>query len=654
VALFFLDESVGELIFRMRTSIIRYRVADFLKRYPPFNEMTDLDLLDLASSGRVVFHESDEYIFQKDEERGPQIWVIQQGRVHLLSETEGAEHLKDILGEGDILGLGRILGKTQYRYSAKTESDVILYSIDGDTFEELARRNPKISKYLSAHFSLSERYADAARKESASEEVPGSRVSDVSWLEIAGPDDATLAESLIVLNESSSLQIAAQRMKQEERTTAAVVDSDGHLSGFIDVCAFRDAVAKDTDHHGRSVVGSMKRSAVISSRRATASDYFLEMLKSRSEVLAVTADGTSETNLAGFIEASHLALSTGWNPALLARELRASRSNASRKRHLDQATTMVASGLTDTGCVDQSLRLASELLDALCERLINITQEELFREDILPPSVEICWILFGSSARSENFPFRAPRIGAILDDSTEGHEKAHEYVSLVLERVSQLASSAGLPDPGGESNEAYCRTLRQWDEYFSTRISDPIGNQVYLSRETFDFRHVHGQGRLCRELKKRVELALEASSSFIAVLANDTMSNLPPLTFFHGVVVDLDGAMSETLDIEKTLLGPISDAARVLGLASKDMSAVNTLERLERGQEILPASVPQLLEAAEAFRIATYQSARSRLHSGTLVSSIRPSSLSRYDQRQLKNAFTAVQGLLELTATAFY
>ena len=130
----------------MRTSVIRYRVADFLKRYPPFNEMTDLDLLDLASSGRVVFHESDEYIFRKDEERGPYIWVIQQGRVHLLSETNGDEQLKDILGEGDILGLGRILGKTEYRYSAKTESDVILYSIDGGTFEELSKRNPKISK----------------------------------------------------------------------------------------------------------------------------------------------------------------------------------------------------------------------------------------------------------------------------------------------------------------------------------------------------------------------------------------------------------------------------------------------------------------------------------------------------------------------------
>ena len=69
----------------MKTSVIKYRVADFLKRYPPFTEMSDLDLLDLAASGRVVFHESDEYVFQKDESRGSIIWVIQQGRIHLLA-----------------------------------------------------------------------------------------------------------------------------------------------------------------------------------------------------------------------------------------------------------------------------------------------------------------------------------------------------------------------------------------------------------------------------------------------------------------------------------------------------------------------------------------------------------------------------------------
>src|ERR1700733_5484785 len=65
----------------MKTSVIRYRVADFLKQYPPFNELSAEDLLVLAASGRVVFHESEEYIFRKNQPKTSSICVIQQGSV---------------------------------------------------------------------------------------------------------------------------------------------------------------------------------------------------------------------------------------------------------------------------------------------------------------------------------------------------------------------------------------------------------------------------------------------------------------------------------------------------------------------------------------------------------------------------------------------
>ena len=39
----------------MDTATISYRVADFLKKYPPFQAMDDADLLALAGRGRVRF-----------------------------------------------------------------------------------------------------------------------------------------------------------------------------------------------------------------------------------------------------------------------------------------------------------------------------------------------------------------------------------------------------------------------------------------------------------------------------------------------------------------------------------------------------------------------------------------------------------------------
>ena len=55
----------------MDTSEISYRVADFLKKYPPFQAVEDADLLAMAPHGRVRFHEPNEYILWQGEPHKP-------------------------------------------------------------------------------------------------------------------------------------------------------------------------------------------------------------------------------------------------------------------------------------------------------------------------------------------------------------------------------------------------------------------------------------------------------------------------------------------------------------------------------------------------------------------------------------------------------
>ena len=42
----------------------------------------------------------------------------------------------------------------------------------------------------------------------------------------------------------------------------------------------------------------------------------------------------------------------------------------------------------------------------------------------------------------------------------------------------------------------------------------------------------------------------------IPLLANDTLARLPPLTFFEGLVIELDGAQSDTFDIASVAITP--------------------------------------------------------------------------------------------------
>ena len=102
----------------MRTSTINYRVADFLKRFPPFEFLDEAELLELASHGRVRMHQRGEALFWEEHEPGPYVFVIQQGTVRLVNETDDGEELRDLLGAG------RFLGQDTYRHTARAATDV--------------------------------------------------------------------------------------------------------------------------------------------------------------------------------------------------------------------------------------------------------------------------------------------------------------------------------------------------------------------------------------------------------------------------------------------------------------------------------------------------------------------------------------------------
>ena len=67
----------------MKAASISYRVADFLGRHPPFEGMDEEELVALAETGRVRFHEALEVLHDAGEERQSDFAVIQQGTVEV-------------------------------------------------------------------------------------------------------------------------------------------------------------------------------------------------------------------------------------------------------------------------------------------------------------------------------------------------------------------------------------------------------------------------------------------------------------------------------------------------------------------------------------------------------------------------------------------
>jgi signal-transduction protein with cAMP-binding, CBS, and nucleotidyltransferase domain len=203
----------------MRTNVIRQRVADFLERHTPFDALSSEDRLDLAGSGRVKFHESDEYVLRQGETPGAVVWVIQQGRVELLDQRGGDVRLCDVAGEGDILGLERFSGAGEYQYSARTGTDVILYGLSASMLESLAGAYPALRRFMQARASI--------------EGAPPTQ-NRVSWLEREAPpveilplpvDGGTLPELAGPL-----LTRTLVRTMLLHRHPAILVRADGHAA----------------------------------------------------------------------------------------------------------------------------------------------------------------------------------------------------------------------------------------------------------------------------------------------------------------------------------------------------------------------------------------------------------------------------------------
>jgi signal-transduction protein with cAMP-binding, CBS, and nucleotidyltransferase domain len=552
----------------MDTSVIRYRVADFLKTHAPFDALPGERLIELAGKGRVKFHSSEEFVFRQGQAKTAWVWVVQQGRVELLDESSGAGQLRDVLGEGDLLGLDRFLGSGAYLFSARTATDVILYAIEAAAFEDLAARYPVVQRYLGAHFS-----------------VLGAAAGRRSWLDAEAP----------------GIEFVQARTSREPNANYPSIETPFTTRGAV--------------------------------RR---------MVATHSEALAVGPNAV--------LTASDLALFCDRNPARLLRMIREASSVQELAPLLRQTNRMVVDGLAQASDVDDCAAIATEMAAAAASACIRFAHQDAISAGIEPPAERFCWLAFGTLARGEVLRLAPPAVGVVYEDGEpESGALAGAYFNAVAGQVGAWFHACGLEGTGPTWPEGVhpCLPLSEWSRFFTALIRTPFGQGLFLRRELFDLRALDGEAALLTEVIGHIGRELNEAGILVPLMANDTLHHLPPMTVFHGLVLDNDGSERATLDLSAFMIDPISDAARVFALASRG-EAINTLQRLEAASRQFPEDTAIFQDAAEAFRFALYQ----RALAGS--PSIELAALGKLDQRAMKTAFASILRLLELTSSRFF
>ena len=648
----------------MRSSSIYYRVADFLKGFPPFSFIGEEDLLRLAGSGRVKFHESGEYVYWQGSKPGRFIFVIQQGTLKLVDESRQAEALQDVLGEGDIIGAEGLAGKSEYQYSAKTTSDVIIYALPATEFEELGEKYPKFARYIESHFSVAP--ADTTGK-STDGGLQGARL----------PIDF-LASRMLTCDGDTPLEEAVELMTRQGRDTI-VVTNEGVPAGYLNDTSFRRLVTGDVGEAASlSAVMAPGVAAVTANAMAAPlpllpdtlppHSYAMEMLRGGCSAVGITGPGGY---LKAVVSEPDLALLGVPNLPQLGHEIRCSRTMAELGELRRLVLLFASRSLTDPLAVEWVSEAFSELNRLIVSRTIELTEGASDGQ----PDANRCWVFFGAAARGELLTGTMPDVGIVHEDGDgEAACKLAEQVFVALRQCGYHSSDDAVT-PG---DQGACRSLAEWKDSYSRWISDPVLSGLYAGLRFFELAPVRGGASPVVALQQHIREEVKKNAFFVPLLANDSMANLPPLTFFQGLVVQDDGERSDRFDLRRGALRPLTDVGRVFALEQADSFQTATVTRFEAAGAEIGVAIASVLDeendseideengvgggaendgqrglfadAANTFRMALYHQARIGLRDGTGGWKIEPKALSKLEQQVLKNGFRTIMKLLQFTA----
>ena len=620
----------------MRTSAIAYRVADFLAKRPPFQFFDAATVLEIARSGRVKFHESDEYVFQQGAPRYSHIFVIQQGRVELILEDgAGGETLHDVLGEGDTLGLGAFRpdyeADAPYTTAARTAGDVVLYALDSALFGKALRESPRAMRYIRTYFSV---ISPEPGERGAALEIEGER-----WWpgESARVAELAARNSLVLDPDAPVREIARALLDRDDPAVMLgkrLDDGRTMVDGVatpLDLCRWIASGEVSGDTPGRSLLAGPPVSVA---RGATAGEVALALLASRGRPVLLGAPD----DCAGVLTARDLAVATGKDPLALAREIRAARDVDQLAALTRQCRDWLVGELEDVAHTRWLASVSTELCRTLFERTLALARPEAPLG--LPGE---CWLLLGPAARGEILDWRGFDFAVIHEADDEASRRRYQELS---QDIETRLEACGVRLSSSRAAQRRTGSREDWRRYYEGLVENPILNSIYKLQSSLDFTYSMGDAALAAELREGFAAAVAANDGFVALLANDSMANWPPLTFYDGLVMEDGGTLHDTLDLRRAAIFPLIDAARVVGLAAGSLAA-SSAERYEAAAVAYPGHAQLFAEAADALRIALYYQARANFRDeedGTLVYSL---NLSKIDQQQLKNVFRLVIRLLD-------
>ncbi len=611
---------------------------EFLRKYPPFNQMESAHLAFLVENCQLRFYATGDSIIKPDDGPIEYFYIVKQGLVHgerPHSSKDGKETTFEIT-TGECFPLAALIGERATRTEHLAAQDCFCLLLNKPAFIKLfTLSNPLRDFALRGVSSLLDQVNQQVQLHAT--QTLGAQYSLEARLgELA-------MQQPVSCRPHTPLREAVRLMHEQHVGSMVITDEQLKPLGIFTLRDLRRVVADGCDDLNQPIAQLMTQQPFALSPQASAFDAAMAMTERHIAHVCLVEHG----RLCGVISERDLFSLQRVDLVHLARSIRHAgklETLAALRSDIQQLVDhMLAHGASST----QITQLITQLNDHTVCRVI-----ELGIEALGDPGVPFTWLCFGSEGRREQTLYTDQDNG-ILFDATDAAEAATIRARLLplATHINNALAECGFSLCKGQimaSNPELCLSRSEWSRRFRGFVREATAENLLASSIYFDLRVVWGSEDGCRQLQQELLELVADTPLFQRMLADNALRQKPPVGRLRDFVVARKGAEKDTLDLKVQGLTPFVDGARLLALAN-GISVSNTLERLRLlvEQEVIDAQDGAAYAEAYHFIQQTRLQQHQLQTRGGLPFSNRldPDSLNQLDRRILRESFRQAQRL---------
>lgn len=626
------------------------RIADFLKKYPPFSYLKLEELQAFTPEIIILYKEKDAIVFESNSKPHLFFYVVHKGAVGLIRKENGI--ILDICDEGDIFGLRPLMANENYKLEAKAQEESILYAIPIELFKPLMKLNVGIGSFLVESFASNTRnpYSNTHKGQLLGDTVQfnpnnsGSRLLDVQQVEYSS--------KIISCKPGTRIQNLAKKMSKKS-IGAMLIEKEGLPFGIITDKDFRNKVVTGIVPITAKAKTIMSSPIITYPSNLTITQAQMAMMKSGISHLVLTEDGTPNTKAIGLLSKHDVMLSLGNNPAVLVKATKRCKQVDELKPIRKGVMNLLQGYLEQNIPMSLTSKIISELNDACTKQVIRLSLKKMDA----PPPADFAWLAMGSQGRSEQF-LHTDQDNALvfatvaedkLEETRDYYLRLAKYITKGLHEIGYAYCPADMM----ASNPKWCLSLDEFKKTTTTWITNPGPDEVLLSAIFFDYNLTYGSQDLTDELAAHIFKTVAQYPIFLTHLASGALQNPSPSGFFRKFLVEQDGAHKDFFDLKRRALMPLIDAARVLILSHNVKGINNTWQRYEKLALLEPNNSELYLSCSYASKaLLKFRTRQGLLHndSGRYISL---ETLNKEERMKLKRTFSSIKDIQEVLSLRF-